>query len=140
MIGYEITKHDVFLGEIVIDPAGELIELAPAGCGPEKPVAGIGRRDQGKQFLDDGIGDSGPLSRRWNLRIQSRHLATLPPFIAMEEKCVVAYDRTTDGIAVNVSLERRNRRIRTVEKVLCIELLVAHELPSGTVQRIAALL
>src|SRR2546426_10039508 len=58
----------------------------------------------------------------------------------MEEEGLSFPNRSADGIAEDVPLEGRNREIRTVEKVLRIELFVAQIFKSGSVKGVCTLL
>src|SRR5438093_12315907 len=58
----------------------------------------------------------------------------------MEEEGLSFPNRSADGIAEDVPFEGRNREIRTVEKVLRIELFVAQIFKSRSMKGIGALL
>ena len=58
----------------------------------------------------------------------------------MEEEGLSLPNRSADGIAEDVPLEGRNRKIRTVEKVLRVELFVAQIFKSRSMKGIGALL
>ncbi len=58
----------------------------------------------------------------------------------MEEKGPPFHDRPADGIAKDVPLEGKNRKIRTVEKVLRVKFFVSQVFKSGSVKGIGALL
>src|SRR5205823_2404431 len=131
--------EEVFLREIVIDAAAELIELALTRrrAVHERARRIVGARHEGEQLADDRIRHACPLRFGWNLRLDGGHLASLTPFVAGEEKRLVAPDWPAYTVAVHVALEGRNRP-RGVEKVFGVEIFVAHELEGAAMDAVRA--
>src|SRR6266699_2923440 len=135
----EIAKQHVAPRKIVIDTAGQLIQLSLARRNAEKPVAGVGLRHKGKHFLNHRIGYARSLRSRGNLRVQSSNFAALTSFVAVEEERLVLDNRAADRITIDVALKWWNRKIRSIEEILRVQLFVTHKLPSRSVQRICSL-
>ncbi len=134
----EVAEQPVVRGNVVIDAARELVELAAAGRGANEIRAGgvVGMRHQRHQFLRDRIGDGAALGIGRNRSLQRGHLSSLPALVAGEEEGAITHNRPAHAVAENIALEGGNGSGPGVKIVFGVELFVAHEFEGGAVDAV----